>query len=159
MRRSFRVFIVVILASALSCSEEFTPTPYTYTKLFTGENSKTWKIALVETTVDGEVVDRFMDPCLDDERFVFYANAEHTFEVFTGSAKCFDDPPEEDRYADGWTFNNANSALLMIVPFISDSPLPYFVREADEEDMIVEIFYDQENTVSRRVHLEAVDEE
>ena len=159
MQRLFKIFITVILGSVLSCSEELKPTPYTYTKLFTGENNKTWKIKLLESTVDGEIDERGMLPCLDDERFIFYANAEHSFEVFTGSAKCYENPPEEDRYADSWTFNNATSALLMVVPYISDLTLPYLVREADEEEMIVEIFFDQENTVSIRVHLEAVDEE
>lgn len=158
MRRSFTIFIVIALVSVMSCSEEFEPKPYTYSRFFTGQNNKTWKIKLVEDVMNGEVTDRWMADCLVDERFVFYANAEHSFEALTGSRKCFTEP-EADQFVEAWSFNNATAALVMIIPFIADVALPYIVREVDENDLVVEIFYDQENTQSRRVHLEATDEE
>lgn len=160
MRRSFRILIVVTLALTISCSEEFKPTPYTYTKIFTGENNKTWKINLLEVTQDGKVQDRWMDDCLTDDRFTFYANGDHSYVCTTGSKKCFADPDTEaDTYTDTWTFNNATSALLIIVPRLSDQSLPYLVRQADKDDMILEIFLDQENTSSVRIHFDAINEE
>jgi len=158
MRFSFTIIIVIALGLTFSCSEEFQPTPYTYSKLFTGQNNKTWKIKLVEDALNGEVIDRWMNDCLTDDRFIFYANAEHSYEATTGSKKCFEEP-EADRLVEAWSFNNATAALVMIIPFIADFAVPYTVREVDEGDMVVEIFYDQENTTSRRVHLEAIDEE
>lgn len=150
--------IIIALSLAFSCSEEFVPTPYTYSKLFTGENNKTWQITLLEITLNGDVVSRFMEPCLRDDAFIFYANTEHSFEALSGANKCFSEP-EPDQVVDSWSFNNATSALVMVIPRISDLALPYLVREADEEEMIVEIFFDQENTESVRVHFEATDEE
>src|SRR5262245_29057702 len=112
MSRLITIIISIALASAFSCSEEFKPTPYTYSRFFTGENNKTWKINLLEVTSDGDVTDRFMEDCLTDDRFVFYANAEHSFVVTSGSKKCGDgDNVEADTYVDAWSFNNATSAL------------------------------------------------
>ena len=99
-----------------------------------------------------------MEPCLRDDTFIFHANSEHSYETLSGSNKCFSEP-EPDHVIDTWSFNNATSALVMIIPRVSDLALPYLVREADEEEMIVEIFFDQENTESVRIHFEAIDEE
>ena len=145
------------MIAAIGCSEEFTPTPYTYSKLFTGENNKTWKITLFEETLDGKVISKFMPSCLTDDRFVFYANSEHSYQAISGSAKCFED--EADTTNDRWTFSNATATLTMILPIFSDSALPFTVKEVDGDDMEVEIFFDETNTGSYRIHFEAIDEE
>jgi hypothetical protein len=156
--RSFSYFLLsVCMIAAIGCSEEFTPTPYTYTKIFTGENNKTWKITLFEETLNDDIVAKFMPSCLNDDRYVFYANPEHSFEAVSGSQKCFED--EADTTTDRWTFSNATATLTMILPVLSDSALPFIVREADGDDMEIEIFFDETNTGSYRIHFEAIDEE
>ena len=47
----------------------------------------------------------------------------------------------------------------MILPIFSDSALPFTVKEVDGDDMEVEIFFDETNTGSYRIHFEAIDEE
>ena len=47
----------------------------------------------------------------------------------------------------------------MILPIFADNSLPFIVREAEEDDMEVEIFFDETNTSSYRIHFEAIDEE
>ena len=156
--RSLRYFLVSIcLMAAVGCSEEFTPTPYTYSKLFTGENNKTWKIKLFEETLEGEIIDKFMVSCLTDDRYVFYANSERSFQAISGANKCFED--EADVTTNSWSFNNGNATLIMVLPLFSDDPLPFIVREADEDDMEAELFFDETSTSSYRIHFEATDEE
>jgi len=153
---SFSLFSVCLIA-ATGCSEEFTPTPYTYTKVFTGQNNKTWKITLFEETLNDEITAKFMPSCLTDDRFIFYANPEHSFEAISGSRKCSEDEP--DVTSDRWTFNNATATLTMILPIFTDTTLPFIVREVDSDDMEIEIFFDAANTGSYRIHFEAIDEE
>jgi hypothetical protein len=141
----------------LSCSEELVPTPYTYTKVFTGENSKTWKIKFLEETLDGEVLNRFSLSCAADDKYTFYAKSEHTFEVLTGTLKC--DSTEPALIRDVWTFTNASATLTMILPFFSvNSTIPLIVRTADDDEMVLEIFLDEENKGSYRIHFEVIDE-
>jgi len=144
-------------ALIFSCSEELNPTPYTYTKIFTGENNKTWKIKLFEETLDGEIINRFLPTCVSDDEFTFYANSEHLFEAISRSRKCVADEPALT--TNTWSFNNATATLTMVLPLLSDNGLPYIVREADEDDMEVELFFDETNTGSYRIHFEAIDEE
>jgi len=160
MRSLSSIFLICVpLLTAISCSEEFTPTPFTFTKFFTGENSKTWKIDLIEITQDGKVTDRFSEACLNDDKFIFHANTEHTYEAHSGRSKCFQVEPEPDLVLDTWSYSTNKATLTFIIPRVSDNNLPYIVREVDEDDMIVEIFFDQENTESARIHFEAIDEE
>jgi len=145
------------MIAAIGCSEEFTPTPYTYSKVFSGENNKTWKITLFELTLNGDVTEKFMVNCLTDDRFVFYSNPEHSFQAISGSGKCFED--EADVTNDRWSFNNSTATLIMVLPIFSDSAIPCIVREVDSDDLEVELFLDDANTESYRIHFEAIDEE
>ena len=47
----------------------------------------------------------------------------------------------------------------MVLPILSDNALPYIIRELDDDDMEAEIFFDETNTTSYRIHFEAIDEE
>ncbi len=98
-----------------------------------------------------------MPSCLTDDRFKFYANTEHLYETTPGRQQCFEDEPALTSSA--WSFKNSNATLLMIIPYFSDDTLPFFVKEIDEDDMEIEIFLDETNTESLRLHFEAVDEE
>jgi len=142
---------------AFSCSEELKPTPYAYTKLFTGENNKTWRIKLFEETLRDTVIARSLPSCLTDDSFVFYSNTEHLYETTSGSRKCFED--EAGQTTSSWSFSNSTATLTIVIPFLSDNALPFFVREADEDDMTIEIFFDEESTESYRLHFSAIDEE
>jgi len=158
MRSLSKLFIIILSVLIVnSCSEELNPTPYTYTKIFTGENNKTWKIKLFEETLEGEIIDKLLPTCVSDDKFIFYANSEHSFDAVSGSKKCAEDEP--DVTTNTWSFSNATATLTMVLPILSDNALPYIVREADAGDMEVEIFFDETNTASYRIHFEAIDEE
>ena len=85
MRLLHYLLLGTCLIAAVGCSEEFTPTPYTYSKVFTGQNNKTWKITLFEETLNEVIIDKFMPGCITDDRYVFYANTEHSFQAISGS--------------------------------------------------------------------------
>lgn len=158
MNRIISKFLLLTgLVITLSCTEEIKPTPYTYTKLITGENSKTWKIKSFEYVVDGEVNDRFSVDCTSDDKYIFYGNTERAYQVNTGSKRC--DATEAGLISDTWSFTNSNATLIVIMPvFTTDYALPFFVRELDEDDMELEIFLDEKNTESYRIKLDAIDE-
>jgi hypothetical protein len=158
MKKLILYFFASVSIMFSGCTEDVTPTPYTYTKVFTGENSKTWKVKILEETLDGKVIDRFTILCAADDRYVFYASTGHAFEALTGSNKC--SATEQDVIEDVWTFNNASATLTMLLPFfVEDSTLPFFVREVDKNGMVLEIFLDQKNTNSYRIHLDVVSED
>lgn len=148
--------VLVWLLILGSCSEEVIPTPYQYTKIFTGENSKTWKLKFLEQTLDGDVEETFNVACASDDQYTFYANSERAYKVITGTKKCAAD--ESDVIDDSWTFNNASATITMILPFFTESSLPFIVREAKKNKLELEIFLDEKNTASYRIHLESVSE-
>ncbi len=141
-----------------SCTEEIKPTPYEYTSIFTGANSKTWELKFVEETLNGDVVDRFNISCASDDEYIFYANTERSYEAVTGSQKCSDG--EDDVITTAWSFNNATATLTMLLPFFTtEGSLPFIVREVKSNKMELEIFFDESNTGSYRIHFDATDED
>jgi hypothetical protein len=60
---------------------------------------------------------------------------------------------------DTWSFNNATATLTIILPIFSSNRLPFIVRKLDEDDLTLEIFFDQEGTASYRIYFELTDEE
>jgi hypothetical protein len=159
MKRLIACFsIFIVLGMIYSCSEEIVPTPYTYTKVFTGENSKTWKIKFLEETLNGKVTDRFSVGCAVDDRYVFYASTEHKFEALTGAQKC-SGTDEPNTIEDIWTFTNASATLTMVLPFFSpDFAVPLIVKDVDGDEMELEIFFNDDNSGSYRIHFEVVSE-
>jgi hypothetical protein len=147
--------LFALLASA--CHEELEPTPYTYSQFFTGQNSKTWAMTFVEETEGGKVIDRFPIECAEDDDYIFYATSDRLYEVKSGSAKCFEDEPAT--MTDTWAFNNATATLTIILPVLSSQRLPFTVRKVDDDDLTLEIFFDQEGTASYRIYFELTDEE
>ncbi len=157
MKKLFYLLLPALITFS-GCTEEVTPTPYTYTKFFTGENSKTWKLKILEETLDGKVIDRFTISCAADDRYIFFAETGHAFQAITGNNRCSTE--EQGLIEDVWTFNNASATLTMVLPFFGVfSPLPFIVRDVDKNGMVLEIFLDQENTNSYRIHLDVVDED
>ena len=153
-----RTLQIMLVALCFSCSEEIKPMPYTYTQNFTGATSKTWKLSFLEETLNGKVIGTFSVSCAADDQYTFYANSERLYEVKTGSLKCYQDP-EPALISDTWTFNNATATLTMILPFFrQDTSLPFIVKEVRKNKMEVEIFLDEPNTRSYRVHFDALSE-
>jgi hypothetical protein len=154
------VMAFLIITGFISCKESVTPTPYTYTSVFTGEHSKTWKVKFFEQTLDGAVVETFSISCTTDDLFTFTANPEHTYKVTSGSKKCNTDPVEDDVIIDTWDFVNASATMQMIFPiFDPTGRLPFIVREAKKNSMVLELFFDETGTESYRIHYEATDED
>jgi hypothetical protein len=158
MKRFLLYFLLAALVIVSGCTEEIIPTPYTYSKFFTGENSKTWKLKIIEETLDGKVIDRFPLACATDDRYTFFAATGHAYEALTGTNKC--SSSELDVIENVWTFNNASATLTMLLPFFStDGSLPFIVREVDKSGMKLEIFLDEANTNSYRIHFDVVSED
>jgi len=157
MNRGVKLFFVIAGISILiACEEELKPTPYTFTKNFTGETSKTWKLSFFEETLNSAVIDNFLPSCMADDQFKFYANTEHLYETTSGTNKCFED--EAGLTSSTWSYTSTNATLVMLLPIFSDDPLPFFVRKVDSKDLVIEIFLDEKNTSSYRIHLTAVNE-
>jgi len=153
-----RILIFYLLIFMVSCKEDVSPVPYTYTKIFTGENNKTWKVKFVEETLNGEVIASFVIDCASDDEYIFYNNFEHAFEARTGSKKC-ENPSEAAIITNTWSFTNGSSMLTMVLPFFtSEVALPFIVKEASQDKMELEIFFDEDKS-SYRIHFDATDEE
>ncbi|MEO5978104.1 MAG: hypothetical protein ABIS36_26565 [Chryseolinea sp.] len=158
MYRRFKLLILVLgLISVFSCEEELKPMPFTFTKFFTGATSKTWKVSFFEETLNGTVTDNFLPGCIADDQFKFYANAEHLYETTSGTNKCFED--EAGLTSSSWSYTTNNATLIMLLPIFSSDPLPFFVRKVNKDDLQIEIFLDDKNTASYRIHLKVIDEE
>jgi len=155
--RNIQLLIGCLIFAGASCREELTPTPYTYTQVFTGVTSKTWKVKFIELAIDGEAEDTFTLSCDPDHLYTFQANPERGFKVTAGANRCSADEP--DVINDTWSYNSATATLTMILPFFNDTGLPFIVREARKNKMELEIFLDQENTTSYRIHFEPTDED
>jgi hypothetical protein len=155
-------YFVIVLCSffAFSCSEEKEPTPYTYTQVFAGKTKKTWALDKVFVKKQGASDSQItLENCEKDDRYVFYANEEKKYEIYNGSTKCVAD--EDDLMVDHfWTFVNAGAAMTIAVPRIfGDFLIPFIVTEANESSMVLEVFANEENTISYELHFRAIDEE
>ena len=149
----------MLMLALWSCSEKLEPKPNQYSKIFTGENKKSWRIRSVQLLEEGKGTQTFGLPeCLEDDEYVFYANVERTYEITNGATKCETDEPDL-LVSDSWEFSNANATMTIILPLFSDSKLPFFVRDIDQNEMELEIFLDEDNTSSYRVNFRLIDEE
>jgi hypothetical protein len=78
----------------------------------------------------------------------------------SGINKC-NGVSEPNTISDTWTFTNSSATLTMILllpGFPFDSSLPFIVRDADSDEMELEIFVNDDNSESYRIHFEVVDE-
>lgn len=157
MNKTIKILSFVLILGAASCSEEITPEPFTFSKLFTGENNKTWKVVFFEETLDGKVIDRFTVGCVADDQYIFYANPERRSDFKAGASKCFN-PAEPALITDTWSYQSGSATLTMLLPILADFPLPFIVREIEKDNMELEIFF-EDNTASYRIHFDAIDED
>lgn len=158
MDKTIKIVGLLLILGVASCSEEITPKPFTFSKLFTGENSKTWKVILFEETLNGKIIDRFTIPCVADDQYKFYANPERRTDFKAGSSKCFN-PAEPALITDTWSYQSGTTTLTMLLPIFSDFSLPFIVKKIEEDDMVLEIFFGDNSEGSYRIHFDAIDED
>ena len=158
--RTLNIMLVGCLVFMLaSCTEEIKPTPYTYTKVFTGENSKTWKLDRVLLRKTGKPdEDISMSTCERDDRYIFHNNAERLYEVTNGRFAC--DAEESEKLVEYvWSFTNSAASLNIVVPhFFGNFIIPFIVREANNKNMELELFLDEEATISYVFYFSVVEE-
>jgi hypothetical protein len=153
----FSFFALVMLAT--SCSEDIKPVPFTFTKNFTGKSDKTWsveKLVLRETGKKDQTLT--LDACESDDLYKFYANDEKLFEVYNGNKKC--DTDEDDLMLSyQWSYASANANLTMVAPHIFGNFLiPFIVKKVDSDEMQLEIFLNEESTISYLLYFKVVNE-
>jgi hypothetical protein len=150
MKLTKYITITVIFSLLLSCSEPLKVTPLTYTQIFCGDSKKTWTIRSIQSIENGKGTQTFsLDPCVYDDQYVFTNDFGKTFQVFGSSNKCADTDP--DLLADSnWSFVNATSTLTMVIPILSDSPLPFTVKDVDATKMTIDIYIDDAKTSAYR---------
>jgi hypothetical protein len=148
-----------VVAIVTSCSEDIKPTPFTFSKNFTGKSDKTWsldKFVQRETGKKDQTV--ALDACESDDLYKFYANDEKLFEVYNGNKKCATD--EDDLLVTyQWSYASANANLTMVAPHIFGNLLiPFIVRKVDSDEMQLEIFVNEKNTISYLLYFKVVNE-
>jgi hypothetical protein len=164
MKGKFLAACLFAVAS-ISCTEENTATPFNYSKVFSGENQKTWVVTDLLITKIGEETQSYeLDPCERDDRYTFKADVEKSFIVDNGNSACpveDGEEPEEDIYVEAtWSFVNSGATLTIPIPRIfGNFYIPFIVREVTSTHMVLEIFADQDNTISYQVVMNAVDEQ
>lgn len=157
MKLTKYITIACVFSLLLSCTEPLKVTPLTYTQIFTGTTKKTWTIRSIQSVENGKGTQTFsLDPCIYDDQYVFHNDFGKTYQVLSGSNKC--DPSEPDVLADSnWSFVNATATLTIVVPLLSDQPLPFTVKEVDATKMTMDIYIDDAKTSAYRFNFKTSD--
>lgn len=148
--------MAVLLAMTMACSEEVKVTPFTYPQVFTGEVKKGWSIRSIQLLQDGKGTTTFngIDACITDDIYIFYNNAERTYQVTEGATVCT--PGDPQMIVDSnWGFTNSSAQLTMIMPLLSSDPLPFILKEVDDIKMTLDIYFD-DNHASYRFNFKPV---
>ena len=161
VKASFLCIWLIYTFIICGCSETAEPKPYTYSRIFTGNKSKTWKLdRLVFREKDKQDENLGLSSCEKDDLYTFYANDERLFEVSNGSIACSDDDGADLLVSYTWQFNQANASLSMVTPHIFGYFfIPFIVKDANEKILELEIFLDEEATISYVLFFKLVDEE
>jgi hypothetical protein len=163
--KTLRSLLLIPLTGLIlaGCSEKNVPTPYIYSKIFSGDTKRSWKLTRLSYLEQGKAdvnytssdLNQILGTCVTDDLYTFYANPEKSFQISEGATKC--NTADPDIYVnDTWSFTNATATLAMVFPVLSGSKLPYIVLEANATAMTTEIFVDASNTISYKVHFVAV---
>lgn len=151
MKHLFHVAVLIGLMAALTgCSEKLDPQPATYSQLLTGSTSKTWRLSSVQVLSKGQQpanisASRF--GCEGDDLYVFYADAEKSFEVTEGASSC--EAGDPDLVVENtWSLVNANATLIFVVPLLTSSPLPFVVKSLTQTNLTVELYFEDEDDTS-----------
>jgi hypothetical protein len=161
MKQKMWLVFIMIFTLLCGCSEEREVKPFTYTKIFTGETEKTWLLEQVLVKKAG-TADQPLDfsQCELDDRYTFKADEVRTFVVSNGLTVCEESEDPGDYVVDSWSFVNTGAVLSIAVPRVfGDFILPFIVREATKDRIVLEIFADQENTISYQLVMKSVSEQ
>jgi hypothetical protein len=152
-----KLTIIVFIFGVISCSEDIKPTVYNYSQVFTGKTKKTWVIDRLVQRQDGKSDQNLsLDACGKDDQYIFYANDEKLYEVNNANSVCGGDDSDPILVSYTWSFNNANASLTMVMPHVFGNFLiPFTVLKATKDEMDLEVFLDQQNTVSYVVILKS----
>lgn len=154
LRNSIVVFAVLSLMMA--CSESIEPTPYTFPRVFTGETVKGWTVRSVQFVQEGRGTQTLrLAACAADDVYVFYNNPERTYIVNEGATKCSADDPFTVTQG-AWSFVNSSATLTIVMPVLSTQPLPFIVKEVEENIMVLDIYLDNEGTQAFRFNFRTV---
>lgn len=148
--KSFKTIMVIpFLALVMSCSETVEVTPFTYPQVFTGKVSKSWTIRSVQLLQDGKGTQTFgLSSCATDDVYTFFNNSERGYTVTEGATKCNADDPNVI-VDSSWSFVNATASLTIIMPLLSDQPLPFILKEIDDSKMVLDIYFDDDKSSYR----------
>lgn len=149
--------LVLPLLALLGCTDN-DPIPLNYTKIFSGNVSKTWSLRSISFRNNGEEFWKISNPCWSDDKYTFYRDTEKKFEFESGNTKC-SSGEEKVTITDTWSFVNASSTLYFVLPIFSDSIIPFTVVDVDNNDMTLELFFNEGGTQSYQIKLKLEDEE
>lgn len=158
MKKNYLYILLAAMGSILlSCSEQLDPTPLEYTKIISGNVSKTWILRSISFLNEGDPDWKLTDACWSDDTYTFYRDAERKFEFKSGSVKC-DITEQKVTLIDTWSFLNATSTVSFIVPLFSDNAIPFTVVDIDTNDMTLKFFFDDAGTQSYQLKFALKDE-
>lgn len=96
--------------------------------------------------------------CIRDNLYIFYANEERLYEVDNGSSKCNSNEAQA-LISDVWSLNSATSTLTIIFPLLSDNALPFTLRSLKSNELVFDIYLDNEEKYTYKITMTSVSEE
>jgi hypothetical protein len=146
MKLKGSILSIILLSLVISCTEPLEVTPFTYPKAFTGETSKSWTVRSVQLLQNGKGTQTFgLNTCVLDDVYTFYNNPERTYIIVEGNTKCNAADPTTI-VVNNWSFVNATASLTIVMPLLSDSPLPFILKEVDSQKMVIDIYFDDDKS-------------
>jgi hypothetical protein len=152
-----KLLVFAFLSVVLACTEQPEVIPFNYTKVFTGETSRGFILRSIHFLQEGKTPAAFdlsdFAPCTMDDVYEFHNTPERRFVITEGASKCNSSDPDIF-VEDSWSFVNANATLTIPFPLLGGIA-PFIVREVDDRDLVLEIYFD-ENKQGYRFSFRAV---
>lgn len=146
-KTTIQVFVSLFIILS-GCSEKNDPQPLTYSKMLTGNTSKTWRLTGYQIVEAGRDPISFpvndpSDPdyCLYDDLYTFYADEGRTLEISQGDLKCLDAP--NIYYTGNWAMINATATLNFASLFFGVGG--YTIKRLTEQSMTLELYVKEFN--------------
>lgn len=142
LRNVFQLLTFLLIAT-YGCSEKHDPQPYTFSKMLTGDASKTWRLSGYQIVEAGKEPISFNlndpndpDYCLYDDLYTFYADEGRTLEISQGELKCLDAP--DIYYTGDWALVNATATLNFASLFFGVGG--YTIKRLTQQSMTLELY-------------------
>ncbi len=132
-----QICIIALAAVGLfmsGCKEDLEPEPATYSRLLTGDESKSWQRISRDLIIEiGGVTDtigfnRGIPPCQTDDVFIFYREGR-VFELGEGNSRC-DEEDESVIVSGRWRLNQVNRIIDL------GTEEPYTLVSLKEDELI-----------------------